>query len=307
MNTRNIMGGRTSFLPPFITFLVITNVIIFLVQGILENMTFAGQSIQDQYLEFFALQPLGGGLFMPWQVVSYQFLHGGFFHLFFNMFALWMFGSELENIWGKHRFAVFYLLSGIVAALAQLFVAPLFGSAASTIGASGSIMGVLMAFAMSFPRREILMFPFFFPIQARFFVLIYASFDLIRGLSDPGSTTAHFAHLGGALGGFLLMKFGQPLLDRLVRMLGGNKEPYGVYRLPQDEAEDGDLQLIVSRRPDPPSVVRPSTPTRYRLNDEVITEEMIDDILDRMNLYGYNRLSARDKAILQAISNQIDP
>lgn len=305
MNTRNIMGGRTSFLPPFMTFLIVTNVIVFLLQSILKEMTYNGQPLQ--YSELFALQTLGDGHFMPWQVVTYQFMHGGFFHLFFNMFALWMFGSELENIWGKHRFAAFYLLSGVVAALAQLFVAPLFGSAAPTIGASGSIMGVLVAFAMSFPRREILMFPLFFPIQARFFVLIYASFDLIRGLSDPGSTTAHFAHLGGAFGGFLLMKFGQPLLDRMVRMFGGNKEPYGVYRLPQDGADDGDLQLIVSRRPDPPSVARPSTPTRYRLNDEVITEEMIDDILDRMNLYGYNRLSARDKQILQAISNPIDP
>ena len=154
-----------------------------------------------------ALWPLGAG-FMPWQVVSYAFLHGSIPHLFFNMLGLWMFGSELERIWGPKRFVQFYAASVLTAAAAQLAVTALTGSVYPTIGASGGLFGLLLAFGMMFPHRTILLF-FVIPIPARMLVLLYGAFELYQGVTGSQAGVAHFAHLGGMLGGFLMMRYWQ--------------------------------------------------------------------------------------------------
>lgn len=212
--------GRMGAFPPVIKFLLASNVIVFIIQSIfLQGMTFGGLPIDVVVMEKFALWPATSGSFLPWQLLSYQFMHGGISHLLFNMLALWMFGVELEYIWGSRKFAAYYVLSGIAAGVFHLVITPLLGGGlAPTIGASGSIMGILLAFGMTFPDRPIMMFPLFFPIPARIFVMIYAGFDLINGLFNAGDGVAHFAHLGGALGGFLLIKFGEPLST-------GSREP----------------------------------------------------------------------------------
>jgi membrane associated rhomboid family serine protease len=153
----------------------------------------------------FALWPLGTN-FLPWQVVAYAFLHGSFEHLFFNMLGLWMFGSELERIWGEKRFLQFYAASVLAAAFAQLIVTAVMGSAYPTVGASGGLFGLLFAFAVMFPNRVILLF-FVIPMKARYLVLLYGLLELYQGVYVMNSGIAHFAHLGGMLGGLLMIRY----------------------------------------------------------------------------------------------------
>jgi membrane associated rhomboid family serine protease len=155
---------------------------------------------------WFALWPLHTGMFWPWQPVSYAFLHGSMFHLFFNMLGLWMFGSELERLWGQRRYAMFLLACAITAAVTQLLLTWLTGSNSPTVGASGALYGLLLAFGMLFPNRVIM--PLFppIPMKARTFVIVFGAIELLLGLYG-GSGVAHFAHLGGMLGGFLMIRY----------------------------------------------------------------------------------------------------
>lgn len=152
--------------------------------------------------EYGALWPLGSGRFEPWQLVSYMFLHAGFAHIFFNLLALWMFGQAIENYWGTRRFSVYYFLTGIGAGLSQLLI----GAGAPTVGASGAVYGILLAFGMMFPERPImLLFPPI-PIKAKYFVLIFGGIELFSGVTGTSAGIAHFAHLGGMLVGYILIK-----------------------------------------------------------------------------------------------------
>jgi membrane associated rhomboid family serine protease len=155
---------------------------------------------------WFALWPLHTGMFWPWQPVSYAFLHGSMFHLFFNMLGLWMFGSELERLWGQRRYGLFLLACAITAAVTQLLLTYMTGSNAPTVGASGALYGLLLAFGMLFPNRIIM--PLFppIPMKARTFVIVFGAIELLLGLYG-GSGVAHFAHLGGMLGGFLMIRY----------------------------------------------------------------------------------------------------
>jgi membrane associated rhomboid family serine protease len=155
---------------------------------------------------WFALFPLSSGYFMPWQVVSYAFLHGGVAHLFFNMLGLWMFGSELERVWGARRYWQFLLAGVLAAAAAQMLITYLTGSNVPTVGASGGIYALLLAFGMLFPNRVIM--PLFppIPMKARTFVIVFGAIELAMGLLDHGGV-AHFAHLGGMVGGFLMIRY----------------------------------------------------------------------------------------------------
>lgn len=162
-----------------------------------------------------ALWPIGHG-FMPWQVVSYAFLHGSVFHLFFNMMGLWMFGSEIERVWGPKRYLQFYMVSVLTAALAQLLVAMLLGSVYPTIGASGGLFGLLLAFGMLFPNRQIMLLIPPIPMKAKVFVAVYGAIELFLGVTGTQQGVAHFAHLGGMLGGFLMIQYwrGRPPFGR---------------------------------------------------------------------------------------------
>lgn len=184
-------------MPPITQALLLINVAVF----------FINQLFGQVFTQLFALWPLGAG-FLPWQVISYAFLHGGYEHLLFNMLGLWMFGSELERIWGPRRFIQFYTASVLAAAAAQLAVTALTGSIYPTIGASGGLFGLLLAFGMMFPHRTILLF-FVIPIPARMLVVLYGAFELYEGVTGSQAGVAHFAHLGGMLGGFLMMRYWQ--------------------------------------------------------------------------------------------------
>ena len=155
---------------------------------------------------FFALWPLDSGRFWPWQVLSYGFLHGDFMHLFFNMLGMWMFGSELERLWGPRRYLHLLAASVIAAALVQLLFTMLTGSGAPTVGASGGLYGLLLSFGMLFPNRVIVPLIPPIPMKARTFVLVFGGIELLAGLWGP-SGVAHFAHLGGMLGAWLMLSW----------------------------------------------------------------------------------------------------
>ena len=185
-----------SSLPPVTRAIIIANVAVFLLQQVAGNTM----------LELFALWPYGP-LFQPWQVVTYAFLHGGFAHIFFNMFAFFMFGRTLEELWGSRRFAIYYLVSVLAAAATELAVQGTSAAAEPVVGASGGVFGLLLAFAWYFPKqRIILLFPPI-PMPAWLFVTLYGVLELGLGVTGSQEGVAHFAHLGGMLGGALMILY----------------------------------------------------------------------------------------------------
>jgi membrane associated rhomboid family serine protease len=182
--------------PPVTQALLIANTGVFCLQLLLGFGALEGA---------FALWPVGSG-FLPWQPVTYAFLHGGIGHLFFNMLGLWMFGSELERIWGPKRFVQFYVAGILSAALVQLVWSASMGLRVPTVGASGGLFALLLAYGMLFPNRTIM--PLFppIPMKARTFVIVFGTLELLFGLQG-GSGIAHFAHLGGMIGGWLMIRF----------------------------------------------------------------------------------------------------
>ena len=161
--------------------------------------------VGEPALSAFALWPLGGG-FMPWQLVTYAFLHGGIAHIAFNMYGLWMFGRELEYLMGRRAFLNLYFASVFSAGLTQLLVTSATGGVYPTIGASGGVFGLLLAYGMFFPNRVLmLIFP---PIAlpAWLFVTLYAGLELTLGVTGSQAGVAHFAHLGGMVGGYIVIQ-----------------------------------------------------------------------------------------------------
>jgi membrane associated rhomboid family serine protease len=189
---------------------------------VINGLVFLAELINaGPLIELFALWPYGllaasgpqdgGYLFRPWQMVTYAFLHGSIMHVFLNMYALWLFGSRLEDVWGGRRFGVYYFTCVLGAAFTQLVVseiALLQGEPAyPVLGASGGVFGVLLAFGLLFPEtRLILLFPPV-PIKAKWFALGYGAVELIAGVTGTVEGVAHFAHLGGMLTGWLLLLY----------------------------------------------------------------------------------------------------
>jgi membrane associated rhomboid family serine protease len=153
------------------------------------------------------LQPLDGeNYFRPWQIVTYSFLHGNTTHLLFNMLGLWMFGSEVELSIGPGRLLACYFASVVTAALSQLFIPMLFGAPpGATIGASGGVFGLLLAYAMLFPKRKVVPLIPPIPMPAWLFAALYAGVELFLGVTGTLSGIAHFAHLGGMVGSALVI------------------------------------------------------------------------------------------------------
>ena len=206
--------NRAGTFPPVVQALLIGNGIVFVLQAL------GGMSL----IVDFALWPIGtptyvdGGIglqrvpqFHFWQLITYSFLHGGLLHLFFNMFALWMFGSLIEMVWGSRRFLVYYFTCVVGAALMHLAVIALgadgYVDPVPTIGASGGVFGILLAFGLRFPNQYILLLIPPVPIKAKYFVLFYGAIELYLGITGTQAGVAHFAHLGGMLAGLVLILY----------------------------------------------------------------------------------------------------
>ena len=187
--------------PPLVKNLIIVNSLIWLATALLP----AANMFAARYCQLYWFQ---SPLFHSWQYITYMFLHAGFGHLFFNMFALWMFGRTLEYELGSQRFAVYYLVCGVGAALIQMLVAWIAGDTGIVlIGASGAVMGVLLAFGVMHPDEVLIIFPIPVPIKAKWFVIGYAALELFYGATGRGLGIAHFAHIGGMLWGWMLLLY----------------------------------------------------------------------------------------------------
>jgi membrane associated rhomboid family serine protease len=189
-------ASRHYFRPRFtgaVRVLILINVAVFFLQFFIP-----------QIITFLGLVPvLVLKKYYIWQLVTYMFLHGGFLHLIFNMFILWMFGSELEARWGRNMFLRYYFITGIGAGM--VYVLARYNSFIPTIGASGAIFGLLLAFGLTFPNRYVYLY-FFIPVKAKFLVLIFGAIEFFAAFTGAQDNIAHFAHLGGLLVGFLYLK-----------------------------------------------------------------------------------------------------
>ncbi|HSL87738.1 MAG TPA: rhomboid family intramembrane serine protease [Ignavibacteriaceae bacterium] len=284
--------GGFSVFPPVIKNLMIINVAIFFIQILGNEIIVSGKTPLSQVLiQYFALIPIGtfaDASFYPWQLITYQFMHGGFGHIFFNMFALWMFGMEIENMWGPKKFLLFYLGSGVVAGLCHLFISPLLGaSPAPTIGASGAVYAVLIGFALFFPNRYIFLY-FLIPVKAKYLIGFLIVFEFLA-INSAHSNIAHLAHLGGALTGFLFIWFDKSSHIDLKAMIRRNRF--------KQSASSGSVFDIFTKSKDVQEA------KYYDIKDSKedkldVTQEEIDRILDKISQSGYENLTAREKKIL---------
>jgi len=301
-NYRRGFGGFT-FFPPVIKYLLISNIAIFLLEFFFLDFLKVGRtSVGEVFLKNFALFGYDSPFFRPWQVFTYMYMHGSFSHLFFNMFALWMFGMELENLWGSKTFFIYYTVCGIGAGLANAFLAPLFTSLppnVPTVGASGSIYGVLIAFGMLFPNRYIYIY-FMLPLKAKYLVIIYMAVEVFAVASQSQSGIAHVAHLGGAVVGFLYVYFylnrgprkfsrtgDSNVFDNLKNVFEKKDKEANIYDIPKRDITDAEFEDL----------------NKSKYEDDVRqkereAQERIDAILDKLSARGYSSLTDEEKKIL---------
>jgi len=298
--------GGFSVFPPIIKNLLIINGVVYFIQIILAEVVIGG--LPGWYIlnRWFALNPLSGVdqagqafNFQVWQLFTYMFMHGGFGHIFFNLFALWMFGMEIENLWGSKKFMYFYLLSGVVAGLFQLFLTPLLGiGVGHTIGASGAVFGILIAFGMLFPDRKIYLY-FLIPVRAKYLIGFLIVLNILW-LNEPGNV-AYLAHLGGALAGFLFIMFDKSIDSPVKRKLMGSRyyssgssftNPFKNlgknFNKRRDNVEDAKFYDIDGKK------------------DEGVSQEEIDRILDKISQSGYENLTEKEKKILFEASKKMN-
>lgn len=244
-----------------VRWLLISNAVVFLLQHLLG---FAWMNYR------FGLVPvLIRENFMFWQFVTYMFLHGDIFHFLFNMFTLWMFGCEIERQWGTRQFLKYYFLTGVGAGVITFLLT--FNSPIPTIGASGSLFGVLVAYALMFPDRPIYLY-FLFPIKAKYLVIFFGAVELLASFNHTSDGIGHFTHLGGMLIGYLYLK-----LDwRWARLMNFIKS--------------------FSRQ-------RRSARLRRQIEKEQAILARVDAILDKINQVGIENLTKEEKKLLEQASH----
>jgi len=300
-------------LPPVVKNLLIINGIMYLATVVFKTR---GIYLSEIFgLHFFTAQDSG-----IWQLVTYMFMHGNFGHLFFNMFALWIFGAALENTWGQKRFLIYYMVCGIGAGLIQMLVIGLQINSLSqnlspevvqmihengkmilnedknylgdmgalnlainsvTVGASGSVFGLLLAFGMMFPNALIYVY-FLLPIKAKWFVMIYGALELIFGVTGTQDGVAHFAHLGGMLFGFFLILY------------WNKKERFLPFKMPAFRKKKTHRYTVSSNYQYEPQYFTDEEHNYQKKQNE----EKTNQILDKISKYGYDSLTKEEKDFL---------
>jgi len=256
---------------PGIRALIIANVAIYLLgmisPALRQYMIVFGGLIPDYFL---------GNLFI-WQPVSYMFLHGNLTHIFFNMFAPWMFGTELENAWGTKFFLKYYFITGTLAGVLSAVVQPV--STVPIIGASGAIYAILLGFAIMYPNR-IVYFNFLFPIKVKYFVMIFAGIELLSSLNNSGFSdgVAHFTHLSGMIFGYFYLLFIQQ-----------KNQGHFNFKLPKINFNFAKKTRDFTKKP----------PKKYK-NDK----EEFDTLMDKIAMKGYDSLSEKEKVRLLELSQK---
>ena len=299
--------------------LLIINVLVYLLASVVE---LGGKSLTDWgALHFFMASD-----FHVYQFITYQFLHGGFTHLFFNMFALWMFGCVIENVWGPKKFIFYYIFCGIGAGLCQEMVQYISFAAdgltsldpaqvlnvngqrlmtvdqimnlSSTIGASGAVYGILLAFGMTFPNERIFIFPLPIPIKAKWFVAIYAIIEFVSAMSSVGDGVAHMAHIGGMLFGFLLILYWRKRPNSYFNV-DATRQFFDKWSSTSRTSHTGETSYTSSNT----TYSRPEDDMEYNARKKARQEE-IDKILDKIRVSGYDSLSKEEKRRLFEASHE---
>jgi len=265
-------------MPPVVKTLLLLNIAAFILDQLFPLSALLGL--------YYVGDPLGR--FHLFQLLTYMFMHAGLSHIFFNMFALWMFGRIMEQVWGAQRFLLYYIICGIGAAVVQELgqVIGLISPAAMTIGASGAVYGILLAFGMTFPNERLFIIPFPFPIKAKWFVCLYIAIEIFEGLGINDGV-AHFAHLGGMLFGFLLILYwrGKTRLERI--KFGNNFWTQTVSKPTMHVSYNG--KHIAD----------------YEYNEQrKVRNEEVDRILDKVRAHGYANLTDDEKRTLFDASQQ---
>jgi membrane associated rhomboid family serine protease len=245
-----------------VKYLIIANVGVFLFELL----------FRPNWLTLLALSPANFWRGCIWQPVTYMFLHGGIFHLLFNMFVLWMFGIALESTWGPRRFLAFYFICGIGAGLLNAAITP--GSPVRTVGSSGAIYGLLMAFGMLFPNQLIYVWGIF-PVRAKYFVIGIGFIEFLAAASAERSGIAHLTHLGGMLFGLVYMKW-------------------------------GDLRKFVSRRRHEKRRIRHLKVVWDREREKERLQKEIDEILDKIRREGIDSLTAEEHERMRKATERIE-
>jgi len=290
--------------------LLVVNVLAFIATFVLER---SGIDLTRMFgLHFFLASE-----FRVYQFFTYMFLHGGFTHILFNMFALWMFGSVIERVWGPKKFLFYYICCGVGAGMTQELVQyisyQMEGIAAyqyvsaggvqmttdayinlwTTIGASGAVYGILLAFGMIFPNERLFIIPFPFPIKAKWLIVGYIAIELFSAMSGPGDGVAHMAHLGGMLFGFLLIRYWQHHPDSSGRYGRSNGMDFfdNMKRKFEESQRKRRANMDMDREePDPRRESDEEYNARQRRN-----QEEIDAILDKIRKSGYDSLTKEEK------------
>lgn len=251
-----------------VKWLLIANIVAYLIQMVFNINAICG------------LYYVGHPYFHVFQFVTYMFMHAGFWHLFFNMFALWMFGRIIEQTWGWKRFLIYYFICGFGAAAVQEIgqATGLISAAAMTIGASGAIYGILLAFGMLYPNEKMFIIPIPFPIKAKYFVMGYVLIELFEGFTSSGEV-AHFAHLGGMLVGFFLILYWRRKTFR----------SSSYFSKPQWKTTSTSPKMDVTYNKNEHSSDYEFNAKKKEQNEE------IDRILDKVRKYGYSNLTEEEK------------
>jgi membrane associated rhomboid family serine protease len=254
--------------------LLAINLTVFIIQMLTPN----GFSGLSPLLQTFGLVP---AKVIPqlhiWQFVTYMFMHGGFIHLLFNMFAVWMFGSEIERVWGRRLFLSYYFVTGIGGGITYTVTA--WGSPAPLVGASGAVFGILLAYAILFPDRKILLY-FIFPIKAKYFVLLFGLLELMAAAQPQMDGIGHFAHLGGMLFGYLYLKGGglrSPLSLDGIRSAWRRQRTRSKLRIVKPEDRD---------------------------QNKKANEDRVNEILEKISREGLNSLTEEEQEILRRASRK---
>lgn len=283
-----------SILPLVVKNLLIINGIFFLATITLDTVWHVDLA------KYFGLHYIGASDFRPYQFVTYMFMHGSFTHLFFNMFALWMFGNAIENTWGSKRFLIYYMVCGIGAGLVQELVQYIqyadafvgydrvrisanqvvavadYLNMLTTVGASGAVYGILLAFGMTWPNSRIYIY-FAIPIKAKWFVIVYGLLELFSGFIGVDNV-AHFAHLGGMIFGLILILYWRKDEFRWTSK----------FRIRRNKNYDSD---------DFQSFSRPKSDAQYN-QERADNQKKIDEILDKISKNGYESLTKEEKDFL---------
>ncbi len=306
--------------------LLIVNVVAFLVSYIMGKTT----GVDNPLADIFGLHFFMASDFMPWQLITYMFMHGGWEHIIFNMFALWMFGCVVERVWGAKKFLFYYIACGVGAGLfqeaAQLVQFFLLASEAhpgvslslvaqanetflnqwTTVGASGAIYAILLAFGMLFPEERIFIFPLPVPIKAKWFVIGYAAIELFSAMATTNDGVAHIAHLGGMVFGFFMIRYwrkqpaggyhdnAKDAFDRMRDMLGG-KFGKRNFRTTRNDSWTGNSRTTTAGEK--------QQDWDYNARKKASQAE-IDRILDKIRKSGYDSLTREEKQTLFDQSNK---